>query len=501
MNGTGLFKSFMGVLMAFFPIADYRPDVADINGIFTDELVNVLPADGSYIPMPSFEPLSEPCPEPILGALAVKTKNGVSIIVGTREKIFLLDNTTMNWKDISQKGKSYLANVDAPWSFALFGDFIIAVNANDKPQVIDINHDKTFRNLGGNPPQAGIVRIWGDFVCLMKLTEYPRRVHWSGLNDAEFWTVGKKSCDYQDFPDGGFVQGATETTNPIIFMRSAIYAGSFIPGSKIIFSFQKIHDKRGAKNAESIVCRGDLAFFADEGGFYQITNEGQIIPIGFEKVDRTMTAKSRQDNLYTMSAAIDGVYNRVYWMVDSDENLHKRILLIYDWGLQKWTKALVDIKMILPIFLAGTTLEGLDFVTENIDDLSFSLDSKVWKNESPILGAFDQQGRLGSFSGSPMACVVTSQEMGQTNGMITRVKNIMPQVNSGKFYLSVGMRFRQSLEEETVWLPEKQPSYNTGQIHCRARARFYRFKLRIPEGVNWTHVAGFDVELTRAGMR
>lgn len=157
--------------------------------------------------------------------------------------------------------------------------------------------------------------------------------------------------------------------------------------------------------------------------------------------------------------------------------------------------------MILPIFLAGTTLEGLDFVTKNIDDLSFSLDSKAWKNESPILGAFDQQGRLGSFSGSPMACVVTSQEMGQTNGMITRVKNIMPQVNSGKFYLSVGMRFRQSLEEETVWLPEKQPSYNTGQIHCRARARFYRFKLRIPEGVNWTHVTGFDVELTRAGMR
>ncbi|WP_019219588.1 hypothetical protein [Bartonella florencae] len=487
--------------MAFFPIADYRPDVADINGLFTDELTNVLPADGSYIPMPSFQRFSEPCPDAILGALAVKTKNGVSIIVGTKQKIYLLDNTTKRWKDISKKEKPYLANVDAPWSFALFGDYVIAVNANDRPQVIDINHDKIFRDLGGNPPQAGIVRVWGDFVCLMKLTENPRRIHWSGLNDAEFWTVGKKSCDYQDFPDGGFVQGATETTNPIIFMRSAIYAGSFIPGSKIIFSFQKIHDKRGAKNAESIVCRGDLAFFADEGGFYQITHEGQIIPIGFEKVDRTMTAKERQNNLYTLSAAIDGVYNRVYWMVDSDETLHKRILLIYDWGLQKWTKAVVDIKMILPIFLSGITLEGLDQITPSLDDLSFSLDSKAWKNESPILGAFDAQGRLGSFSGAPMACVVTSQEMGQTNGMITRVKNIMPQVNSEEFYLSVGMRFRQSLAEKTVWLPERLPSYHTGQIHVRARARFYRFRLRIPEGVNWSHVTGFDVKLQGAGTR
>ncbi|WP_455476322.1 hypothetical protein [Bartonella sp. B17] len=488
--------------MAFFPIADYRPDVADISGIFTDELINVLPADGSYIPMPSFMPLATPCPDLILSAIAVKTKSGVSIIAGTEKKIYLLNNTTMQWQDISREKKQYLANVDAPWSFALFGDYVIAVNANDKPQVINLaNRDRRFRDLGGNPPRAGIVRVWGDFVCLMKLTKYPRRVHWSGLNDIECWTVGKKSCDYQDFPDGGYVQGSTETTNPIIFMRSAIYAGSFIPGSKMIFSFQKIHDKRGVKNAESIVCRGNFSFFADDGGFYQITNDGQILPIGFEKVDRTVITKINHNNISTLSAAIDGVYNRVYWMVEGDDTEQERILLIYDWSLQKWTKAILDIKMILPIFLSGITLEGLDQISKSIDDLSFSLDSKVWNNESPVLGAFDNQGRLGSFSGKPMACVVTSQEMGQTNGMITRVKNIMPQVDSKKFYLSVGIRLRQSLEEEIFWLPEKQPSHNTGQIHYRVRARFYRFKLRIPEGVNWSHVTGFDVELKPAGMR
>ncbi|WP_336293984.1 hypothetical protein [Bartonella sp. CB169] len=487
--------------MAFFPVAEYRPDVANINGLFTDEIVNVLPADGFYMPMPRFEPFSKPFPGSILGAIAIRTKNGVYIIVGTGQKIYCLNNITLQWDDISQEGKSYSANIDAPWSFALFGDNVIAVNANDKPQVFNFHKDSKFRDLGGNPPQAGIVRVWGDFVCLMKLTKYPRRIHWSGLNDAEFWTVGKKSCDYQDFPDGGVVQGATETTNPIIFMRSAIYAGSFIPGSKIIFSFQKIHDKRGARNAHSIVSRDNFAFFNDEGGFYQISGEGQIIPIGFEKVDRTMSEKSNFDNLPTLFSAIDGVFNRVYWVIDSDRKDKKRTLLIYDWGLQKWTKAVVDIEMILPIFSSGATLEALDGVTPNIDDLPLSLDSKIWNNESPILGAFDNQGRLGSFSGSPMACEITSQEMGQTNGLVTRIKNIMPQVNSGQFYVSVGIRFRQSLEEKTVWLPEKRPSHNTGQIHSRARARFYRFKLRIPEGMNWSHIAGFDVELKPAGMR
>lgn len=487
--------------MTFFPIADYRPDVAYVNSIFTDELINVLPADGSYIPMPSFLPLSEPCPDQILGAIAVRTKHGVAIFVGTPTKIYLLDNTDMRWKDVSQNGKSYLANVDAPWSFALFGDYIIAVNANDKPQVININHDEKFRNLGGNPPQASIVRIWGDFVCLMKLTEHPRRVHWSGLNDAEFWTVGQKSCDYQDFPDGGYVQGATETTNPIIFMRSAIYVGSFIPGSKIIFSFQKIHDKRGAKNATSIVCRGDIAFFVDDSGFYQITNDGRIVSIGFEKVDRTITEAIDQDIFSALWAAIDGVYNRVYWMLDSEDSIQERTLLIYDWGLQKWTKAIVNVQMILPIFLAGYSLEGLDRVSESLDDLPFSLDSKVWQNESPILGAFDHEGRLGSFSGKSMACVVTSQEMSHTNGMVMRVRAIRPQVDSQTLYVSVGIRFRQSFEDRIVWLPELMPSRNTGKIHCHARSRFYRFKLRIPEGVKWSHITGFDVELKPAGKR
>ncbi|WP_455476855.1 hypothetical protein [Bartonella sp. B41] len=487
--------------MAFFPVADYRPDVADGNSDFTNELVNVFPADGSYIPMPGFVPLTGPCPDPIFGAIAVRTKFGVSIIVGTGRKIYLLNNTTMKWNDISQKGRRYLANIDAPWSFALFGDYVIAVNANDKPQVINIDRDERFRDLGGNPPQAGIVRIWGDFVCLMKLTEHPRRVHWSGLNDAEFWTVGKKSCDYQDFPDGGFVQGSTETTNPIIFMRSAIYSGSFTPGSKMIFSFQKIHDKCGAKSSSSIVCRGNFAFFTDESGFYQITNEGQIIPIGFEKVNRTMAIQDNQNKLSILSAAVDAVHSRVYWMVSENDLTMERVLLIYDWTLQKWTKAVVNIKMILPVFLLGSTLEGLDQFSKSLDKLHFSLDSRVWQNESAILGAFDYSGRLGTFSGEPMNCIVTSPEMGETNGMMTRIKRIMPKFNGENFSLSVGIRARQSLDAEVIWLPERRPSWKTGQVNFCVRARFYRFRLNIWRKDNWSHITGFDVDLRPAGMR
>ncbi len=269
--------------MAFFPIADYRPDVADINGLFTDELINVLPADGSYIPMPSFQPFSEPCPDEILGALAVKTKSGVSVIVGTGQKIYLLDNTTKRWKDISKKGKSYLANIDAPWSFALFGDYIIAVNANDRPQIIDINHDKKFRDLGGNPPQAGIVRVWGDFVCLMKLTEYPRRIHWSGLNDAEFWTVGKKAVIIKIFPMVGLckAQRRQQIQSSLCVLQSMPALLSL--ALKLFSVFKKFMINAGQKMPNLSFVEGILPSLLMRGDFIRSPMRGRSYPLALKK--------------------------------------------------------------------------------------------------------------------------------------------------------------------------------------------------------------------------
>ncbi len=57
--------------MVYFPVADYRPDVAVVNGSFTDSLVNVLPADGGYIPMPSAMVVSHALEEKPLGCHSV----------------------------------------------------------------------------------------------------------------------------------------------------------------------------------------------------------------------------------------------------------------------------------------------------------------------------------------------------------------------------------------------------------------------------------------------
>lgn len=488
--------------MSFLPIADYRPDIADINSQFTDEIRNVLPADGSYIPMPDFRPFSNAFPEKPYGAFAARGLDGTTaIFAGTATRLFMLDNTNLSWKDISQPNFRYSASEEARWSFASFGNYIIAVNKNNSPQVFDLGRSATFRNLGGNPPRAGTVKVWGDFVCLMQLPDNPNRVHWSGLNDIECWSVGTKSCDYQDFPDGGAVQGSSEATNPIIFLQSAIYRAIFVPGSDITFSFQKIHDKRGAKSYNSIGSRGELSFYADEGGFFQIASTGEVVPIGFEKIDRTVFSRMNANNLADMFCAIDPFYNRVYWAMDYNGSGMLNELLVYDWGLQKWSVITIAASAIMPIYTSGYTLEGLDAITTIIEKLPFSLDSKVWQGGAPILGAFSIDYRLGSFSGPAMEAVVSSQEVGATNGCVNRIESVIAQIDTDQATLAIGARMRRNPQEPVKWSNEKQPSYNTGRYHGRCRARFHKFRLCVPAGERWTHITGFDVEFTKAGIR
>lgn len=487
--------------MPFLPIAEYRPDVADVNSVFTKELKNVIAAAESYIPMPTFRGVTKPLPSRPLGAFSVRNVAGESVvIVGTEKNLFMLDNTTLGWKDISKDG-GYNANAEARWSFALFGHLIIAVNQNDPPQVLDTYTLSTFRDLGGNPPRAAVVKIWGDFVALMHLTDYPSRVHWSGLNDAEFWTPGQKSCDYQDFPDGGIVQGSNEATNPIIFLQSAIYLGTFIAGSDIVFSFKKIQDKRGAKSLTSIASRGAYTFYIDEGGFFQISSDGQIIPVGFEKVDRTFFEKLNGSNLSEMYGIIDPFYNRVYWAFDYQGTGTLTEMLVYDWVLQRWTYVEINASLIMNVYSSGYTLEGLDTISTHIEELPFSLDSKAWQGQAPVLGCFSRDYILGSFSGINSEAVVVSQEIMDTSGAIQRLESVNAIVDTDESLISVGGRFRRNRHEPITWTSEKSPSYNTGRTHVRARFRYLIFKIRLPLASPWTHIKGFDVETVVSGSR
>ena len=152
--------------MPVIALPEYRPDVAVVNSGFTDVLVNMFPSISSYIPVKQFIPLTQSFPEKIIAAYSIMFGNKIKIVAGSERKLYFYDDTSKKWMDISRTGSEYSA---VNWSFALFGKLLIAANINDVPQAIDITTTGTrFKDLGGNPPKAGIVKVWGDIVCLMQ---------------------------------------------------------------------------------------------------------------------------------------------------------------------------------------------------------------------------------------------------------------------------------------------------------------------------------------------
>lgn len=608
----------------FLPVAEYRPDVANTNSAYSGEILNVLPADGSVIPMPQLVLFTETLDEkPLAGFFARQIDNSVRIIVGTANNFRALNPTTLEWDYLSKvaadqvtngtfaadtdwskatgwtitggvarataaangatitqtqtltastvykvvytvSGYSagsvqarfgggtavvgtartangtyteymtstgntnfgfivtgtttldidtvtvqaltiYAASDDEPWAFAQFGDFVVAVNANDDPQVFELGVSNEFEDLAGSPPRARIVQAVGPFLMLGNLTSNQNRVHWSGLEDIEEWTPGTNNCDFQDFPEGGQVVGITRSKDPLILMQKGVYRGMFMPGSREIFAFDKLQVELGAVSPRSIAANGEIAFFNDLGGFYQAGYDGSLARIGFEKVDKTIRAAVTSNDMTKVQGIIDPVYPRAYFFANDGTTTQFNIIHTYDWAMKQW--APIRVETVCPMIAAtpGYTLDGIGALYPDLDALPFSLDSSFWQAGNPQIAAFqvDEDGgyRLGFFTGAPMEATVASQEMGDPNGvkLVTGVFPVCDAVDASAVTVEIGARFR--LADTHVYTAPSGLSSNTGWAHKKSRARFHKVRISIAEGASWNNLKGAEIKAIPAGSR
>lgn len=481
--------------------APWRPDKADLNGSSTMDILNVFLADGSVIPVNGPADISTALAAACLGAFtAIASDGSVHTFVGAAAALYKYDSATLGWETVTRTvGGAYNATSEFRWWFAQFGDFVVCGNQNDDVQVYELNSSTDFAALAGSPPRAGMGRVWGDFLCLMNLTANLNRVHWSGLNDITEWTPGTANCDFQDFPDGGNVQSSSEATNPIILQERAIRLGTFVPGSVEIFTFVKLLDKRGAKSVHGVATRGVHTFFVDEGGFFLVTADGAVTGIGFEKVDRTIFGLMSSSDIANIQCAVDPFYSRAYFAIDLNGVGYYDRLITYDWGIGEWTQIACQLSAIFPSATPGFTLEGLDALYPSIEDVPFSLDSKVWQGGAPTLACITTARKYAFFSGQALEATITTQELGDTAGQLMRVNSIYPVVDTSSVFVSLGSRFRRS--DNFVWTAEQAPSSNTGIVRKKARAKFHKAKVRIPAGTDWNHFQGVDADTSPAGFR
>jgi hypothetical protein len=487
--------------MPLLPAGEYRPDVSDYEATTTRNINNVVPRGDGYGPFFDFAELSKSLPGPCRGGfVALRQSGSVAVFGATATRLYLLDNTTFEWNDVSKDAADY-DDIPAPdqWGIRQFGNLVVAVQANVVPQVYDLSTSTEFDDLGGSPPQARYIDIVGRFIVLTGLVSNPYRVQWSGLNDATGWTSGVNSSDYQDLPDGGVARGVSGGESGVIFQDQAIRRMTYLPGSPVIFQIEVIVRDNGLAAPLSLIRAGERTFFYSSQGLQVILPGGYPTPIGREKVDRTLRTDVDKANLKYFIGASDPRNTRVFWSYKSVSGPTGGFdkMLCYDWVLDKFTPISAQGEFLFSVTQPGLTLEGLDAISSSIDTLTSSLDDYT-TIETPEIGMVSTDHKVGFFRGQSLEATIESAEQG-TDGQTIKVRGFRPITDAPALFGSASSRMTQ----QAVAVAGSEVAINgtTGRCDMIVSTRYSRMKSRIPAGTPWTFFAGVEPDVIMKGKK
>lgn len=490
--------------MPLLAYGEYRPDVADYQGTATKNVLNVLPQGDGYGPFPNFTVFSAGLPATCRGAYyAIKTDGTIATFAGTSTKLYLLNNTTFTWTDVSKSAGTYTAlSATAQWQFRQFNNLVFATQANAVLQVFDLTSSTEFDDALGSPPQAAYIDIVGRFLVLSGLASNPYRIQWSGLNSvnaSNSWTSGVNSSDSQDLPDGGIVRGVAGGEYGTIFQDQAIRRMIYAPGSPVIFQIERVTQDQGLYAPYSVVRAGDKVFFHSAKGFYKIEPGSLPVQIGRERVDRTFFTALDKGNLQLFIGAADPRSSRVFWAYKSNSGasgLYDHVLG-FDYALDRWFPVEMSGEYLLGISQTGLTLESLDAISASLDALTSSLDSYA-TSVTPEISQFNSGHMLGFFRGANLEATMETSEQG-TDGRRIFVNGFRPITDAATVYGACS--YRDTQQSSVNAGAEVLINSRTGRCDMRRSTRYSRLKSRIPAGVSWSFSAGVEPDVTSEGKQ
>ena len=466
---------------------EWLPDQPGVIGALTTAK-NCFPKAVGYGPFPQEVDYSDAAPQNLTAAAAAKDTNSItSIYAAGTTRLFKLDTSDFSWDDISATTYSGTSG----WKFTQFGNSLIAANESNTMQYIDVMSGTTFADLAADAPKAKFVTVVRDFVVSGYQSANKNRIQWSGINNEKTWTTSATTqADFQDVPDGGFVQGVTGGEFGLVLLERSIVRMSYV-GTPLIFQFDNIARNRGCFEPNSVIQWQGITYFLGDDGFYAC--DGQNLKnIGAEKVNRYFFNSLKESDLGNMSAAIDPINNLVVWgypTVDLDYRV-----LVYHVPTGKWSFSDSTATRVAPVSTPSITLEGLDAFSASLDALGISLDSRNWLGGKLLLLGIDGN-KLITFTGaSKTATIETADISADANqSMVTMLK---PIVDGGTGDASVASRLQLN---QTVTFPTVTSANSENRIGVRSYGRYHRVKLQ-PTGT-WSTAIGIDVDIQQAGTR
>jgi hypothetical protein len=408
--------------MPTLPFYPWEPDKGPLSNTSIDQVMNLNPLANGWGPFPDLVETGSALPGQCHGAWYARASDGsFKLFAGTQTGLYRFNTATLVWDNVSGPSAPYSVPDGDLWQALQFGSLFIVVNLNDPPQVFNVDSGSAFTDLGGSPPQARYVWAAGDFVVLGYLkvgsAEFPQDIHWSGLNDAAYWTIDRrKGSDRQTLPDGDEIVGGFGFPGGARILQRRAKRAMYFTGGQYIFEIRVLDATRGSSSPLSIVpmSSSDYVFWREDG----IYRGDENIPIGAQRVDNFLLDQLAGDvditELDTVQGVADPFNKTVMWRYLSSDGAHK--VIAWDWELDRFFRIDTAALLLFSSVTPGYTLEALDApFSSNIDinvtplipdPLLPPLDSRAWKGGAPTIGAFTTSNKLAYFTGAAKAWTI-----------------------------------------------------------------------------------------------
>ena len=427
--------------------------------------------------------------------------NTVFNFVATNTDLYQLDGGAFT----SRKGSLTGDNTDF-WTFTQFGNYVIASNGVDAPQYFLMGTSTNFANLSsittsGTLPNFRVSGVVRDFLVTGNHSNASNRIQWSGINDITTWAAGTKQSDLQDLPgSGGQITHITSGEIGYVFRQNQIIRMDYVGGATV-FRLSVISPNRGAVYGRTVCQDNRRVFFYADDGFFEI-NGDQVISIGAEKVNRFFDIDLNKAFSDRICAAVDPFNQLAMWLYPSADDTANTTgicdkILIYNYATQKWSSAEANASTIFSQFVGAYTVELMDIISENLDQINIALDTDFWSGGQLLLGAIDNNYKAAIFSGTANVGEIETSELELFPGTRSNIIGVRPIVDAEA---TVTIKTRDKLADNVV--TSSVSNMNTSGINpVRQSGRYVKFNVKIPSGGAWKDAQGIDIVASKSGLR
>lgn len=486
------------------PFGEWLPDLPALNNPGALEALNVIPAQGAYVPFKSLETVGAPLNDTVRGAITVIRENDTTQqYAATIAGIFTRIGTNTAWDQIYAAG----ITADNSWKFLRVNEQMVGLHPLYPPVRSPVGTNIPMVTVGGTPPHAACGAQVGDFLMLGNLLvdpddsggAFPARVRWSGFNNIDLPWISDAAtqADFQDLPpEGGPVVAISGREYGTIFQARMISRATY-RGPPNIFDIVQVEDKHGAIARDCVVDVGPFQFFIAEDGF-RYWNGTNSVAIGDAKVNSYFFGRLSYANRNRIVGAVDLDNGCVLWAFPTDVSGILNEIIIYSYRENRFAHSIQTLEYLLSSAASNITVEDL---TDPVESYALSFDDPFFRSGGRTrLAAFNTNHAYGLFTGTPMASVMDTGEYSGPDGRRVLVANSRPLVDLISPVATIQPLMRDQFIGQPLVFGIVAAQEDDGTCPILADARYMRFRMSLPAGVSWKHATGVQIMRKAAGV-